>query len=201
MSTVLPRVSERQGSGPLPPAFAEAVEGLRRTPVRPDVTVEEVAPPRTLAPHAVAFTARVPEPAYGHGRLVVLHDPARLPEWGGPTRVVLHVAAEVEAELGADPMLADVAWSWLLESLERHDAEVAELGGTVTRQASTRFGRLAEEDDERDSGEVELRASWTPVPDDALAVHLAAWVDVLADAVGLPPPGVATLPSGDRAHR
>ena len=67
----------------LPAPFGAAVAAVRavlRAPdsgLRHDVVVEEVTAPRRLAPYAAAFTARVPEPAYGHGRFILLHDPER----------------------------------------------------------------------------------------------------------------------------
>ncbi|HEU4425796.1 MAG TPA: DUF3000 family protein, partial [Pilimelia sp.] len=47
------------------------------------------------------------------------------------------------------------------------------------------------------AGDVELRASWTPLDDD-LGDHLLAWCTLLASTAGLPPPGVTAL--ADRRH-
>ena len=192
-----PRTVTTPPSLPPPELFRDQVEQVRTALADPrrGVEVAEVPGPRRLAPHAVAFTAEVAVPAWGHGRFVLLHDPDRDGEWGGPTRVVVHAAAEVEADLGADPLLAGVAWRWLVEALERHGAQAVELGGTVSRQASVRFGRL-EEDEGGEDGEVEVRASWTPGTDDDVGEHAAAWLELLADAVGLPPDGVTVLRPG-----
>ncbi len=130
----------------------------------------------------------------GSGRFVLLHDPAGQPGWQGDTRVVTFVEADVEPEMAADPALAEVAWSWLLESLEQRAARFAAAGGTVTRTLSTRLGELA---DDEDASSVEVRASWTALPRDgglALPEHLLAWCDLLAATAGLPPPGVTALP-------
>ena len=74
----------------------------------------------------------------------------------------------------------------------RFTALVVAESGTVTRTASQSFGSIS---DRPPSGDVEIRASWTPLTPD-VGAHLAAWGDVLVQVAGLPPlpPGVATLP-------
>ncbi len=94
----------------------------------------------------------------------------------------------------ADPALADVGWSWLLEALEQRAAGHRAAGGTVTRTVSKRFGELS---DGSDSSEVELRASWTALAGgDGLDLgrHLLAFCDLLCSTAGLPPDGVTALP-------
>ena len=193
-----PSDARPDAAGPVWPAeFAASVQAARGVlaQAREEVVVEEGPGPRRLAASAVTFHASVSSEAaaWAHGRLVLLHDPDRVQEWGGPTRVVVHAAAEVEAELGADPMLPDVAWRWLVEALARHDAVADELGGTVTRQASVRYGRLHADEEDPATAEVEVRASWTPGTPPGLGPHAAAWVDLVADAAGLPPEGVCVL--------
>ena len=82
-----------------------------------------------------------------------------------------------------------------------------QLGGTVTRTAGRSFGTLADRPAE---GFVEIRASWTPVEAedtgevlDDLGRHVEAWVDLLAQASGLPPvvPGVASVTGRRRQPR
>jgi hypothetical protein len=46
--------------------------------------------------------------------------------------------------------------------------------------------------------DVEIRASWT-AEDPALDRHLNAWLQVIANAAGLPPPGVRLLDPSERA--
>ena len=56
---------------------------------------------------------------------MLLHDPDGHEPWEGTFRVVTFVRAELEPEIGADPMLAEVGWSWLMEALAqpaRHTA-------------------------------------------------------------------------------
>jgi len=125
---------------------------------------------------------------------VVLHDPDGQDGWRGDTRVVAFVSADVEAEMAADPALAQVGWSWLTDSLSDRGAEHTAAGGTVTRTVSCRFGQIEDADE---ASEVEVRASWTPLADDGgaldLGIHLLAWCDLLCATAGLPPPGVVQL--------
>ena len=183
----------------LPAEFRDALETLRRAPVRPEVTVREAPAPQRLAPFAVAVTGEVVAGGeeLATGRLVILHDPAGQDAWSGRTRCVAYVRAGMEVEIAGDPLLPAVGWSWLVEALDGRLADYTSAGGTVTRAASERFGTLAGTDD---AGEFEVRASWTPLPADDgldLAPHLAAWSDLLCVAGGLPPPvpGVVTLPA------
>ncbi len=181
--------------------FAEAVRGLGELRVRPEVTVTEVPAPTRIAPHALALTAEViPSPdeePLASGRFVVLHDPAAPEAWeGGTWRIVSYARAQMEPELASDPMLGEVGWSWLIESLTQAGVSAEALGGTVTRVVSESFASLAHRDP---SIELELRASWTPTGED-LADQLRAWVDLLCTIGGLPPlpSGVAALPGRRR---
>jgi hypothetical protein len=91
-------------------------------------------------------------------------------------------------------MFSEVAWSWLTDALDDAGAGHHNVGGTVTRTASTRFGDLAGPEHTVD---VEMRASWTAETTD-LDRHLQAWLDVVGSAAGLPPPGVRLLGPSDR---
>jgi hypothetical protein len=183
----------------LPEQFSVALAGLRAalsTHGRAGLELEEVAAPKRLAPYAVAVAAEVGrgDSQVASGRFVVLHDPAGQDGWRGDTRVVAFVSADVEAEMAADPALAQVGWSWLTDSLQDRDAPHTAAGGTVTRTVSCRFGQIEDADE---VSEVEVRASWTPLPDRDgtmdLGVHLLAWCDLLCATAGLPPPGVYAL--------
>ena len=185
---------------PVPEPFAAAVHELRRgldRTGRAGLVLREVPGPKRLAPFSFAVAAEVTRDGeeVASGRLVVLHDPAGQEGWRGDTRVVAFVSADVEAEMAADAALAEVGWSWLTESLHDRAAAHTAAGGTVTRTVSSRFGQLA---DPAEASEVEIRASWTALPDDTgqldLAAHLGAWCDLLCATAGLPPAGVVSLP-------
>lgn len=169
--------------------FDEAVARVRSMQLRPEVELAEAPAPRRMAPEALALTAEIVinDEDLGNGRLVVLHNPDGEDAWEGTTRLVLYVDAVVEAELAADPLLPEVGWSWLEESLAAAEATHWALGGTITRVQSESYGAMAERGAE---GRVQMRASWTA--DVAqLPAHVQAWVDLLATACGLEP-----LPEG-----
>ena len=178
-----------------PPAFAAAVAALRAATPRPDVVLTEVPGPARLAPFSVAFTADLDDDEHGRGegRFVVLYDPAGQDAWDGPVRVVAFARGSVDTAMADDPLLTDVGWAWLQESLESFGASATSVGGTVTRTASQRFGTMS---DQPDVTEIEVRASWSPSGSDladALPRHLLAWAELLCATAGLPPPGTATL--------
>jgi hypothetical protein len=179
-----------------PEAFRAAVADLRAADVDPAVTIREIPAPGRLAPYSFALAAEVlhGDDELASGRFVVLHDPAGQDAWDGQSRVVAFMSAEVEEDIGNDPLLPEVGWAWLLDALEVRGAAHRAAGGTVTRTASSRFGTMAGDEDGCD---VELRCSWTPA-DEHLGAHLAAFCDVLCSMAGLPPaqPGVARLPLG-----
>ena len=206
-------------SGPptgVPVDFAAALADLRRQALRAEVRLTEIPAPRRVAPFSVALAGDVlagappgradrdadddddhdhAEEPLATGRFVVLHDPAGQEAWHGTFRVVTLVRATLEPEMAADPMLADVAWSWVGECLEsaglvRGTDTVAD-GGTVTRVLSQSSGALHGTPDAVD---LAIRASWTPL-DTHLGTHLRAWAALLTMAAGVPPlpDGVAAL--------
>lgn len=185
----------------VPVAFRSAVASLRARLGRPEVVIEEMPPPRRLAPYAAALEATVirEDDELADGKLVVLYDPEGTRTWPGPFRVVIYVNAELDPEIAADPLIGSVSWSWLGEALDTQGATHHTLSGTVTRNVTEGFGEKA---DRPTSTELEMRASWTPEGED-LSGHAAAWCDVLCSVAGLPPvpPGVATLPPPRRAPR
>lgn len=192
---------QQDGSGPgsrpgdLPPDFVEALEGIQAASVRPEVRLVESPAPQQLAPYAAAVTATVTIAGddVAQGRLILLCDPAGHDAWGGRLRLVTYLRTSLEAEFITDPLLPQVAWGWLAETLEAHEVPMVAASGTVTRVQSHPFGELAEGEDEP-GGELEIRASWSPVGD--MAAHLEAWIEVLCTACGLPPtpPGVVHMP-------
>lgn len=165
--------------------------------MRREFLLEEAPAPQRLAPAAFALTVEMadPEDDSATGRFVLLHDPDGVDEWDGCFRAVIFVRAALEADLVEDPILHDVGWSWIIESLAVNGAHATQLGGTVTRTSGRSFGTMSERPQD---GFVEIRASWTPVespetgePIDEISAHVMAWIDLVAHAAGLPP-----LPSG-----
>ncbi|MFT3886674.1 MAG: DUF3000 domain-containing protein [Arachnia sp.] len=187
---------------PTPAAFATALEELSAMPWRRGLSIDEIGSPQRIAPFSVAISGELcnafDEPV-SSGRLVLLHDPAGNAAWEGTFRIVSHVRAEVELEMVTDPLLPEVAWSWLTEALETHGCVAEALAGTVTASYGKGFGEMID----ADRAEVELRSSWTPSLGSgySLTPHLAAWQDLLGQIAGEPdlPPGVASLPLGRRA--
>lgn len=180
-------------AGPPPPEiFRRAVASLTGTAVRREVRVEPLRPPQRLAPYSYAISAEILD-SEGHdlatGRLVLLHDPDGHEAWDGVLRLVAYASAELDHEMGVDPMLPAVGWSWLTDSLEGRNAAYRAAGGTVTQTTSTRFGDVH---GPRTTVSIELRASWTADTAD-LAPHLGGFVDLLCTAAGLPPEGVTVL--------
>jgi hypothetical protein len=175
------------GQSDVPAEFMRALVSLRETRLRPEVHLEEVPAPGRIAPFSVALTADVSVPRspdeLASGRFVVLHDPAGQEAWDGTFRLVTLVRATLEAELGADGLLAEVAWTWFEDAVADAEAPAHAAGGTVTRVLSQSFGAL---EDRPDEVEVEIRASWT-APDGDLGPHLQAWSRLLCQAAGLPP--------------
>ncbi|MEO3800543.1 DUF3000 domain-containing protein [Nonomuraea deserti] len=183
------------GDQPPPPAeFTRAAESLRLSEVRPEIELEDLPAPQRLAPYSAAIGASVyrDDDELAVGRLILLYDPDGQRGWEGPFRLVAYVRADMEPEITSDPLLGPVAWSWLTEALDAHQAGYSAAGGTVTRAVSEGFGNKA---DDPVTTELELRASWSPAQED-LSGHVAAWCDLMCLAAGIPPlpPDVAALP-------
>lgn len=182
---------------PPPADFRLAVDGLAGCDLRPGTEIAPLPAPARLAPwsHALAVTVGGQDgDEVASGRLVLLYDPAGVPAWDGTLRIVVFGTCEIEAEMARDPLLAEVAWSWLTERLSAHSVRHTALGGTVTTTSSTRFGDIA---GPARTEELELRASWTATDPDT-GTHLAAFADFLATSAGLPPEGVS--PIRERRH-
>ncbi len=169
--------------------FDRAIESLRAAVPRVELTVSEIGSPPGLAPHSIALAADVtPAPHgadsdLGSGRFILLYDASEPDAWGGPFRVVCFSQAPLETEIGIDPFVARVAWSWLVDSLEARAADYHSLSGTATKILSTGFGELEEQGD---GAVIELRASWTPVGDE-IGRHVEGWGEMLCTLAGLPP--------------
>lgn len=187
------------GRGPVD-AFAAAEEQLRAASFRADFVVREIPSPQGVAPFSLALAGDVRpteegESPYGTGRFILLHDPSEPDAWGGAWRIVAFAQAPLEPEIGTDPLLADVTWSWLVDALESRGAQYHSASGTATKILSKGFGSLS---DEGDGAQIELRASWSP--DGAFGAHLEAWAELVCMLAGLPPgsEGIAVL--GERRN-
>ena len=182
-----------------PTVFAAARDAVRGARMRDELVVSEIPAPAQLAPFAVAFAADVRPSRHGidselgTGRFILLYDPEEPEAWGGPFRVVCFAQAPLETEIGLDPFLADVAWSWLVDSLDALGARYTAASGTATKILSSGFGELAEHGD---GAQIELRASWSPGDGD-MAAHIEGWGELLCLLAGLPPLGAEGVASLD----
>ena len=186
-----------RGNG-APGPFQRVADTLRdfvdAEPTRPELVLEDMPAPQRLAPYASAIMATVyreDDTELAVGRLIVLYDPDGQRGWHGDFRLVAYIRADLEPEIAADPLIGPVSWSWLTEALDLHHAGYKAASGTITRAVSESFG---DKDDDPETTELELRASWSPTDPD-IAGHVNAWCDVLCLAAGLPPVGVSSLPS------
>jgi hypothetical protein len=182
-----------------PARFTDAVEQVRQAVLRPEVVVDEMPAPQRIAPHAFAMSGDVvvDDEELATGRFILLHDPAGNDAWGGTFRCVTFARADIEADMAADPVLPSVGWSWLTEALDAYGSDYSAASGSVTVVRSEGFGTM--EEDGADA-QIEVRASWTPHIDDAMAGtgtggHAGAWSNLLCAIAGLPPlaPGVIPL--------
>lgn len=183
----------------VPPEFQRALDSVRRAKARPELAVTEIPAPGNLAPYSVALSADVTPSRHGAdselgtGRFILLYDPSEPEAWGGAFRIVCFVQAPLETEIGLDPFLADVAWSWLVDALNARSAKYSAASGTATKIISTGFGDLSAQGD---GAQIELRASWTPLEND-ISSHVEGWGELLCMLAGLPPTteGVTLLSS------
>jgi hypothetical protein len=188
-----------------PTQFREAVAAMNAAEVRSEIELGPIRPPQRLAPYSYALGAEVrrpegevvPEASEGDafGRLILLHDPDGAEAWDGTMRLVAFIQADLDPAEAVDPLLPEVAWSWLVEALESRAEHVTALGGTVTATTSVRYGDIS---GPPRAHQLEMRASWTATTP-ALGTHVEAFCEVLEHAAGLPPTGVTDLSSRSRA--
>lgn len=182
---------------------------MNATTVRPEIELGPIRPPQRLAPYSYALGAEVRHPGQDNsavivpersdgdafGRLILLHDPEGAEAWDGTMRLVAYIQADLDSTEAVDPLLPEVAWSWLVEALESRAEHVTALGGTVTATTSVRYGDIS---GPPRAHQLELRASWTATSLE-LGPHVEAFCEVLEHAAGLPPAGVIDLSSRSRA--
>ncbi|MCV7178880.1 DUF3000 domain-containing protein [Mycolicibacterium sphagni] len=188
-----------------PALFREAVAAMNTAEVRPEIELGPIRPPQRLAPYSYALGAEVkhpeteivPEHSEGDafGRLILLHDPDGSEAWDGTMRLVAYIQADLDSSEAIDPLLPEVAWSWLVDALDSRAEHVTALGGTVTATTSVRYGDIS---GPPRAHQLEMRASWTATTM-ALDTHVQAFCEVLEHAAGLPPVGVTDLGSRSRA--
>lgn len=158
--------------------------------------MREIAAPSGIAPESVALAGDIRPPTegadspFGTGRFILLHDAEEPAAWNSEWRIVCFAQAPLESEIGTDPLLADVAWSWLVDALDSRGAAYHSASGTATKTLSKGFGSLAEEGD---GAQIELRASWSPAGN--MTPHVEAWAELVCMLGGLPPgsEGIALL--------
>lgn len=177
-----------------PLEFTAAADQIRGARLRSELRTREIPAPERIAPHSIALAAGVArgveddtaedviDSAYGAGRIILMYDPESSEEWGGPFRIVCFAQAPLEVEIGVDPFISDVAWSWLVDALDSRSADYTYLSGTATKTLSSGFGSL---EAQGDAAQIELRASWTPIGEN-FAVHAEAWSELLCLLAGLP---------------
>ncbi|MDA8437474.1 MAG: DUF3000 domain-containing protein [Propionibacterium sp.] len=190
-------MSSAHQPAPRDPLFDAALDDLAHFRWRAELDIDHMPSPQRIAPHTAAISADVTvgDTEVGSGRLIVLHDPDGNSAWDGTFRCVTYAHADVDLEMVTDPLLAEVAWSWLTEALTTHRAEHTAASGTITAVSSRCFGGLGAEPDR---AEVEVRASWTMLLHDRrdFPRHLAAWQDLLCTTAGLPPLPEGVVPLG-----
>jgi len=190
-------VPENLDGPAVPAAFTAALAAVRRAALRPELVLTEIPAPGSLAPYSIALAADVTPARHaedselGTGRFILLYDPAGSDAWGGQFRVVCFAQAPLETEIGLDPFLADVTWSWLVDALDARGAKYIAASGTATKILSTGYGEL---ESQGDGAIIELRASWTPLGHEVTS-HVESWGELLCMLAGLPPAaeGVSVL--------
>ena len=162
--------------------------------LRSELTILDAPAPARLAPYALSYLGEIEQDhAFADSRIVLMSNPAGDPSWNATTRIVLFVKSEVEDELAEEPLILEIGWQWLTETLEKFDAHPLDLSGTVTRTSSKGYGSI----DEHSPSSIEIRASWSAVDELKLANHLTAWSEVVCLTAGLSglEPGVTQLRS------
>jgi hypothetical protein len=188
-----------------PAQFQAAVAAMNTVEVRSEIELGPIRPPQRLAPFSYALgaevrhpeTAIVPERSEGDafGRLILLHDPDGAEAWDGTMRLVAYIQADLDSSEAVDPLLPEVAWSWLVDALDARAGQATAVGGTVTATTSVRYGDIS---GPPRAHQLELRASWTATTPE-LGTHVQAFCEVLEHAAGLPPTGVTDVGSRSRA--
>src|ERR1700684_2905542 len=112
-------------TSPEPVPFREAVAAMSGAAVGSEIELAPTRPPQRLAPYSYALGAEVnrpevdvvPERSDGDafGRLILLYDPEGADAWDGTMRLVAYIQADLDSSEAVDPLLPEVAWSWLVD--------------------------------------------------------------------------------------
>ena len=105
-----------------PAEFRRAVARLDVARLRTEVEIGPLPAPARLAPWSHALSATLypagSDEETASGRMILLFDPDGVDAWGGSLRIVVFATCELDTEIAQDPLLPEVAWSWLTESLD-----------------------------------------------------------------------------------
>src|SRR6202045_2728438 len=125
-----------------PAQFQGTVAAMHTVEVRWAFELGPIRPPQRLAPFSYALgaevrhpeTAILPERSEGDafGRLILLHDPDGAEAWDRTMRLVADIQADLDSSEAVDPLLPEVAWSWLVDALGARAGQATAVGGTVT---------------------------------------------------------------------
>ena len=180
----LPHSLRGVSNAPIPEDFTTALLSLRDA-AHPLVMREEIPAPSRLAPWSAALAIRTQAEAHdealGLGRFIVLHDPDGQAGWNGDFRLVMQLRAQIDAEMGTDPLLSEALWHWAHDCLDERGAGFHDLTGTVTREMSESFGGLILRGS---TLYVEIRTSLTPNTP-WIGEHLLAWQDFMCRITGV----------------
>lgn len=172
----------------LSPEFASQFSTFEFFTERPEVLITQIPSPKGIAPEALAFSAEVIHGEHsdadrGIGRLVFCRDTKQPDGWDGDSRIILYCKSPVDEQMGGDPVMDELSWNWLLDSLRQRAAAFHNEAGTSTRIISTGHGAMFAQPQH---SEIEIRASWAPSNGD-LRPHLEAFQDLICLLSGLPP--------------
>lgn len=168
--------------------FLKRISGISDIPERAEILLEQIAAPKGIAEEAIAISASVIHADHsdadrGVGRLVICKD-SNYPEgWNSQFRIILYAKSPVEIDMGKDPLVDELPWNWLMDSLAASGCLFHSEAGTTTRILSTGHGSLTPQPQH---AEIEIRASWAPEGDD-FGAHIRAFQELLALISGLPP--------------
>lgn len=179
------KASSPQGEASAPPSeFIESLLSLRSVTPPPHLTLTEIPAPQKITPFSAALHVESPSPdgdiPATTGRFVILNEPNKVIDWASRTRIIIQIRSEMDPEMGTDPLLAEVVWSWLHDAFDQNAVDAHHLKGTVTREISETFGDL---ELKRSDVEIEIKASWS-TDSTNLAPHLQAWLDLASHTYG-----------------